>query len=615
MNGDIMKKCIAIIPIIILLAFILISCSALGKTTSESSSAVTTNSATESLAADTANSTEISTAEDTAENTAAIAPPADPNVITDVPFPGNIAEPEFNTPFDLTAYYTEPEPVADAYNFTIITNYSYWDEYYDGNDFKLPRLISDKPGAVLFNKKIIDDFLSKTNNLLVKLSDKNVIQYQGASSDYCYTINGDIIIISLITYGYNKESEGWSNRSVYYYDSVTDCELTLDEYLAEIGESRQSIIDIINEDSIRLTYSGYYYGDDFYFTVENLVSAYKRDDGAFCVIVKTIYDEIVITTPYIKENNYFVYTLSGNSDLKYNSIKFKQADDNSNGWSSFLRIPSYRNYGLIWIDNETVAVTYYIKPNLRSFAVININNKYDDDYNCHISVEDILTANRIDPDTFKTKPELDIYSVKLNNNKILTIQYRLVGYNLNGELYYNTKTDEVYFPDNEEKPVYIADASKLINKSENHMKFTFPHKGITLTMTIPDYLTKSSFKASFNDETIFLQNGNNWDISINCYRNYTSAEMTPEEGCKDFLTNGDSFPGKIQEMVTDNVFVSNIMRFATNGKKYTDETEFIIAYYLSGEDDIFITLNSRGVATYNLIKEIAKSISWSKTIE
>jgi hypothetical protein len=57
------------------------------------------------------------------------------------------------------------------------------------------------------------------------------------------------------------------------------------------------------------------------------------------------------------------------------------------------------------------------------------------------------------------------------------------------------------------------------------------------------------------------------------------------------------------------------MRIATNGKEYTDESEFVIAYYLSGEDDIFITLNSKGVYTYNLIKEIAKSISWSKAIE
>jgi hypothetical protein len=583
----------------------------------ESSAAVTTDIAEESLTEDTADSTEISIAEDTNENTAEIAPPADPNAIIDVPFPGNIVEPEFNTPFDLTTYYTEPEPVADAYDFTIISNYSYLDEYYDGNNFILPRLISDKPGAVLFNKRIIDDFLSKMNNLLVKLSDKDVIQGLGASSDYCYTINGDIIIISVITVVYLKESDGRINHSVFYYDSSTDSELTLDEYLAEIGESRQSILDIINEDQIRLTYSGYYYEDDFYFTEDNLISAYKRDDGAFCVTVKIQNDEFLITTPYVKENDYFIYTLSGNSEIKYNSIAFKQADDNSSGgWHSYYQLPSYKNYKLLWIDNETVAVTYYTKPDVRSFTVINFNNFEQDNYKCNISVDDILTANNIDPKNFVIKPKLDIYPEKTNKlSKILTIKYNLIGFQLTGELYYNTETNEVYFPNNEEKPVYIKDASSLINKSENFVIFSFPKKGITVTMTLPSEIKRSTYNASDNYETILINNELNWDTSISCYRNYTSNEITPEEGCISFFTRDNLYPGKSKTMVTENAFVSDISQTIYNGKIINYEDEFVIGYYLSGDDDVFIALKCHGLYTLNQIKDIAKSISWNKIIQ
>lgn len=408
-----MKKYCTVAFSIILLAFILIFCSASAETAAESPAVVTTDIAVISASA------------------------AEPSKVAETTPPETD-----NTPFDLTPYYIKPEPVSEAYRFTIITR------YYDGasdNNFVLPQLTSYKNGAASLNKKIKDNFLSKRNALLNQLSDTGSVQTITASSDYSYTVNSGIIVISL---------------------------------------------------------------------------------------------------------------------------------------------------------------------ELRSFAVINLYNKSPGYYKCNISAEDVLTANNIDPVIFGTKPGLDIYPESINNeSKILTVKYKFIGYNLTGELYYNTETNEVYFPHNEEKPVYIADASRLIDNVGNSILFTFPHKGITLTMTLPDEIITSKYNASGNYETILTRNIG-WDMSINCYRNYTSVKTTPEEGCKAFFTSSESYPGQ-WEMVSENTFVSDIIHIS-NGKEYSFEDEFVIAYYLSGKDDIFITLNCRSLYTPNQIKEIAKSISWYK---
>jgi hypothetical protein len=56
-------------------------------------------------------------------------------------------------------------------------------------------------------------------------------------------------------------------------------------------------------------------------------------------------------------------------------------------------------------------------------------------------------------------------------------------------------------------------------------------------------------------------------------------------------------------MVTENAFVSDVIQIAANGKEYSNKEKFIIAYYLTGEDDVFITLNCRGLYTLSQISD------------
>jgi hypothetical protein len=215
--GDIMKKYNTIVLCLILLVFILVSCSALVKTTAESTAAVTTDTLEESLITDIADNTEISIAEDTNENGVINPPITDPNVVTEDPFPVYETDPKYNVPFDLTPYFIETKPVIDAYNFNIISQY--YSDYLDSNNFVLPKLISDKAGAVALNNKIIDDFLSKMSNRLNKLSDIDILkQIKVAKANYSYTVNDGIIIILLNTSVYGQGSDaGETNQAVYYY--------------------------------------------------------------------------------------------------------------------------------------------------------------------------------------------------------------------------------------------------------------------------------------------------------------------------------------------------------------------------------------------------------------
>ncbi len=137
--------------------------------------------------------------------------------------------------FDVSLYSSKAVPtVIDAANLvqTEVFDGSYEYTYV----VNIPKIASDKPGAVSFNERIYSEYADLLNIPEYK-SGGNLHQITYTYSDY----DGIIVIHFNEAYGL-YQSEGAGCGTTFYYDSVTDKELTKEEYLAHFGIDEEILV-------------------------------------------------------------------------------------------------------------------------------------------------------------------------------------------------------------------------------------------------------------------------------------------------------------------------------------------------------------------------------------
>ena len=124
----------------------------------------------------------------------------------------------------------EVPAVIDALNYEKYVEYPSPDGGYGANNLvKIPKIDSDKPGAVAFNQKLYSEFVVYIDNINTE------------NSPYIYKVTYDysdydgIIFIRIKSGVALAYSEGAAGGDYFYYDSVNDRELTAEEYLAHFG--------------------------------------------------------------------------------------------------------------------------------------------------------------------------------------------------------------------------------------------------------------------------------------------------------------------------------------------------------------------------------------------
>ena len=162
------------------------------------------------------------------------APPA--SLTTQTEATSQTTEATETTPPETTA----PAPLPEVKDGTVYTKKAI-DAFQDGSlDFMhsltIPKIDSTKPGAEALNAKILADQQEKLDALAAG-KEKNDLY------TVTYSVSGADGILAVNVYEFTgwQYSESYSSRRFYYYDAAEDRELTLDETLAKLAMTKESL--------------------------------------------------------------------------------------------------------------------------------------------------------------------------------------------------------------------------------------------------------------------------------------------------------------------------------------------------------------------------------------
>lgn len=149
--------------------------------------------------------------------------------------PAETAETTETTPPETTA----PAPLPEVKDGTVYTKKAI-DAYDGGLDFlhslTIPRIDSTLPGAEALNAKMLAEQQDKLDALAANKEENYLytVTYSSSGAD-------GILVINVYEYTGWQYSEGGSTRRFYYYDAAADRELTLDETLAKLSMTKESL--------------------------------------------------------------------------------------------------------------------------------------------------------------------------------------------------------------------------------------------------------------------------------------------------------------------------------------------------------------------------------------
>ena len=135
---------------------------------------------------------------------------------------------------------TAPAALPEVKDGTVYTKKAV--DMYSGGDFgfthslTVPKIDSTKPGAEALNAKILADQQEKLDALAAG-KEKNDLY------TVTYSVSGADGILAVNVYEFTgwQYSESYSSRRFYYYDAAEDRELTLDETLAKLSMTKESL--------------------------------------------------------------------------------------------------------------------------------------------------------------------------------------------------------------------------------------------------------------------------------------------------------------------------------------------------------------------------------------
>ena len=135
---------------------------------------------------------------------------------------------------------TAPAALPEVKDGTVYTKKAV--DMYSGGDFgfthslTVPKIDSTKPGAEALNAKMLADQQEKLDALAAG-KEKNDLY------TVTYSVSGADGILAVNVYEFTgwQYSESYSSRRFYYYDAAEDRELTLDETLAKLSMTKESL--------------------------------------------------------------------------------------------------------------------------------------------------------------------------------------------------------------------------------------------------------------------------------------------------------------------------------------------------------------------------------------
>lgn len=459
----------------------------------------------------------------------------------------------------------------------------------------IPQISFNTAGASALNKKITDDFESDTLSSEISGKKATSIVYKS------YTGERFIIIEKRIMYNYEKDNLYYT---LYYYDVKNDCELTFDEYLSSIGESKQSVLNIINQDHIRLANSGYYYKSTYIFTENDLIGAFKLDIGSFYVPVNINKKGFSITTPYKYENGYYLTAIpyANNNDSRISTPKYEGLKITFYNKSELRAPSSYKPYEVLWADDSKAVITYYPQENRRNFHIVKLG--VNEGYGCGFTAAEILQQNGLDPSKYNNLQEPDIFPVSISNN-ILTAGYKLENPAIEGTFYCDLATYDVYFEGKKDLPLYIADAQRLIKMDGNNFSVLIPRLGTTVSMVLPCKIKTASYNCKDGNEEIYITNESDYNFKINICDTRNVEVSATEKLFYDSFPVSNGHPGELHQMISSNVFISNLVY--DNGHI---PNEYLLGYYIP-EKNVVVWLRFWTYYSLEDINTIAKNITHS----
>ena len=139
-----------------------------------------------------------------------------------------------------TTATTAPAPLPEVKDGTVYTKKAV--DMFSGGDFDflhsliIPKIDSTKPGAEALNAKMLADQQEKLDALAANKEENYLytVTYSTSGAD-------GILVINVYEYIGWQYSEGGSSRRFYYYDAAEDRELTLDETLAKLSMTKESL--------------------------------------------------------------------------------------------------------------------------------------------------------------------------------------------------------------------------------------------------------------------------------------------------------------------------------------------------------------------------------------
>ena len=149
------------------------------------------------------------------------------------------AETTETSPAETTAT-TAPAALPEVKDGTVYTKKAV--DMFSGGDFDflhsliIPKIDSAKPGAEALNAKMLADQQEKLDALAANKEENYLytVTYSTSGAD-------GILVINVYEYIGWQYSEGGSSRRFYYYDAAEDRELTLDETLAKLSMTKESL--------------------------------------------------------------------------------------------------------------------------------------------------------------------------------------------------------------------------------------------------------------------------------------------------------------------------------------------------------------------------------------
>ncbi|MEA4832124.1 MAG: hypothetical protein VB118_05860 [Oscillospiraceae bacterium] len=383
---------------------------------------------------------------------------------------------------NLQKYKIEPDlsvPVCDAYKLTFETvNNEYGSDTVYNSVFVVPHLNAETDGANRLNLKIEADFTRRCADFIRKLeSDKLPGTY--LTSYYTYFFEGDIlaIICSHNIYVIGSDAGGEIN-DCYYFNTKTQTEVGLSDYFAAAGTSITDITGYINS-NMRGYFTSYYAPSDYYLRENDITGAFKWQTGNFTIFcdISKILNETDYST---KGGAYFELTTPVECTDVYGDWSYTptpmQYHPKCNRFINVLiqrgdkRIyfdaASRFGYNFMWINSDMVAISYSAERYRGTFAIVSMSDENNKPvYICDITPEDIYYINGLTK-PLNIVPVLNIIPKSISDdNSMLIAEYTLLDEtnDLSGEICYNFNTDEAYFSSSPGYPVYIKNATRLIN--------------------------------------------------------------------------------------------------------------------------------------------------------